>query len=97
MFAAEPAPLVLDLPLYDSPYNSSDGFTAPSMRQSLAITKDFYQYAHHTIAEWFPDRRQAQVWTTIGVDIAFTWLPPGDSWLHEEWHRAVMGQYGIDS
>lgn len=97
VFATEPAPLVLELPLYDAPYNDSDGYTAPSMRQSLAITKDFYQYAHHQIAEWFPNRRQAELWTIIGLDFVFTWLPPGDSWLHEEWHRAVMGQYGIDS
>ncbi len=97
LHAAEPESLVLDFPIYDAPYNNSDGYTAPSMRQSLAITKDFYQFTHNAIAQRFPERRQARLWATIGLDFLMTWLPPGDSWLHEEWHRAVMGQYGIDS
>ena len=26
-----------------------------------------------------------------------TWMPLGDAWLHEEWHRAVLGRRGISS
>lgn len=96
-WSAGPAPLELDLPLLDLPYNTSAGYTAPSMRQALLITKDFYQYAHHALGARFESRPVAQTWAIIGFDFLFTWLPPGDSWLHEEWHRAVLGRYGIDS
>lgn len=95
--AAEPAPLVLDFPLIDLPYNTSDGYTAPSMRQSLMFTKDFYQYSHRALNAHFADQPGLGVLSIIGLDVLMMWAPPGDSWLHEEWHRAVLGQYGIDS
>lgn len=95
--AAGIAPLVLDFPLIDAPYNNRNGYTAPSMRQSLMFTKSFYQGAHHALEEHFEDQPGLGLLSIIGLDVLFTWTPPGDSWLHEEWHRAVLGQYGIDS
>src|SRR5690606_35507014 len=31
------------------------------------------------------------------ADVLIMSLPGGDTWLHEEWHRAVMRRRGIDS
>jgi len=89
-------PLPLNYPLIDLPYNHSDGFRMPSMGQSLAATKSFYQYAHYNIGstELTPFQQRLSV---IGFDVVATFLPLGTAWQHEEWHRAVMGQYGIDS
>lgn len=30
-------------------------------------------------------------------DLLSIWLPPGNSWLHEEWHRAVSSRHHIRS
>jgi hypothetical protein len=95
--AHEDTPVWLDAPLIDAPYNWNDGYTAPSMRQSLMLTRDLYQYAHHEIGARLADRPSTEIISIIGFDLLFTWLPLGDSWLHEEWHRAVLGRYGINS
>lgn len=94
---ADYAPPLFDIPLLDTPYNFSDGYTAPSMRQSLLWSKDVYQFAHHQLEQTFAERRGWRLTTEIGFDIVMTWLPLGDSWLHEEWHRAVLGRRGIQS
>jgi len=95
--AGEYAPPLFDFPLLDAPYNFSDGYTAPSMRQSLLWTKDLYQFAHNELEQTFAERRGWRLATVIGFDVLMTWMPLGDSWLHEEWHRAVMGRRGIKS
>ena len=89
--------LILELPLIDLPFNLSDGYTAPSMQQSLDVTKDLYQYSHYKFAQWFDSRPLARTLSTVGFDIVSLWLPFGAAWLHEEWHRAVMSKHGIDS
>ncbi len=89
--------LILELPVIDYPFNWSDGYTAPSMQQSLNITKDFYQYGHYKFEQWYPDRPTARTFSIIAFDVLTTWLPFGDAWLHEEWHRAVMSNRKIDS
>ena len=94
---AEYSPPLFDIPLLDAPYNFTDGYTAPSMRQSLLWTKDVYQFAHNQLEQAFSERRGWRLATTIGFDVLMTWMPLGDSWLHEEWHRAVMGRRGIPS
>ncbi|MBI3776727.1 MAG: hypothetical protein HY273_14490 [Gammaproteobacteria bacterium] len=95
--SAEYSPPVFDLPLLDAHYNFSNGYTAPSMRQSLLWSKDVYQFAHHELAHEFSAKPGWRLASTIGFDIVMTWMPLGDSWLHEEWHRAVMGRRGIKS
>jgi len=93
----EESQFVYELPLIDYPYNWSDGYTAPSMQQSLHLTKGVYQSVHYGIAEGLKTRPALRSLSIIGFDVLMTWLPFGNAWLHEEWHRAVMGQYGIDS
>ncbi len=85
------------IPIIDHPFVNQAPYAMPSMAQSLALTKTFYQYGHQAIGEDFADSPRAGYLTLIGFDLIATWLPLGNSWLHEEWHRAVMGRYGIDS
>lgn len=89
--------LILELPIVDSPFNWTDGYTAPSMQQSLHITKDFYQYGHYKFAEWYANEPSKRTLSIIAFDVITTWLPFGDAWLHEEWHRAVMSNRKINS
>jgi hypothetical protein len=92
-----------DLPVFDSPYNGLDGFAFPSMTQSLALTKDITQGIHWALAEYGSvagDRSTARLVQSAGFalsEIALISLPGGYSWLHEEWHRAVLKNRGIDS
>ena len=93
---AEPA-LRLELPLVDLPYNVSHGYRAPSMQQALAVTEAFYEASHLGIQRaWGRHKLLAKAtiaawdWYTIAV-------PGADAWLHEEYHRAVLGRRGIGS
>jgi hypothetical protein len=37
-------------------------------------------------------------WVSLGLyNYVFTYLPPGEGWMHEEWHRAVLTEYAIPS
>lgn len=87
----------LDLPLVDLPYNARYGGRAPSMAQSLAITADAYDAAHLAIERAFGRRRTLGRVTISAFDLATLAVPPGDAWVHEEWHRAVLGARGIGS
>ena len=89
--------LILELPVIDYPFNWSDGYTAPSMQQSLHITKDVYQYSHYKLGKRFESRPVARTLSIIGFDVVSLWLPFGAAWMHEEWHRAVMSQHAISS
>lgn len=88
----------VDLPLVDLPYNLYEGaYTAPSMRQSLAVSSSFYEVSHRALLGPREDRPKWKIWLVVGFDIATMSLPFGHSWLHEEWHRATMGRRGISS
>lgn len=91
------ASVILELPLVDYPFNWSDGYTAPSMQQSLYVTKDVYQYTHYTFSKWYSSRPVARTLSTVGFDVISLWLPFGAAWMHEEWHRAVLSRRGIHS
>ena len=93
---AAPGDIKLYLPRLDTPFQSESALIAPSMPQSLYLSKSFYQAAHHYLRKSF-DNQTNFVIVSLGFDIVSAWLPLGDSWLHEEWHRAVMAQYRIDS
>lgn len=88
----------LDVPVIDYPINFSEGdYVFPSMRQSLALSTDFYQAAHAAIAH---DQSEHQVWRIIGLigfDIFTSWTPLSSSWLHEEWHRSMLSRRGYAS
>jgi len=89
---------IIRLPLADLPYNAEDGYTFPSMNQSLMITKGAMQASHSIVWDLTDSRGGFVQWLSLIVwDYFFFQLPGGTAWVHEEWHRAVMGQYGISS
>ncbi|MFN2563668.1 MAG: hypothetical protein ABR499_01485 [Gemmatimonadaceae bacterium] len=86
-----------DLPLLDVPYNTSHGGRAPSMAQSLEFTEGFYELSHLGIERaWGRHRTLAGV-SIVFFDVFAVGLPFAQVWLHEEFHRAVMGNRGIGS
>ncbi|HEY8181769.1 MAG TPA: hypothetical protein VII32_05980 [Thermoanaerobaculia bacterium] len=94
--ASEP----VEIPVIDLPYNVQHGLRAPSMEQSLAITTDVYEVAHEKLWDAFSKRRWASKTAVAVFDLATTVILPvpfTDAWLHEEWHRAVLGRRGIGS
>lgn len=89
-----------EVPVFDLPYNAAHGLRAPSMEQSLALTADVYDASHVALQEAFGERRvlgRTAVALFDLVTMTETPLPLTDAWLHEEWHRAVLGRRGIDS
>jgi hypothetical protein len=100
------APLLLQFPLADWPYAFDHGRSAfplaePSMRQSLLWSAAYTQLGVQSLV-WAWERnarpgagRELGTWLSLG---AFSFLsaysPLGDSWLHEEWHRAVLARRG---
>jgi hypothetical protein len=87
----------VELPIIDYPFNWNDGYRFPSMQQSLKLSKGFYDVTHYGITQYFARQPKKALWSTLGLDVLSLWLPFGSGWLHEEWHRAVMSNRGIDS
>lgn len=92
-----------EFPVFDFPYNNS---RAPSMRQSLQLSTNFYLAGHNLILDQIANSddiqhgQQAGIWTILGMvafDQAAGYLPLGNIWMHEEWHRASLGRRGINS
>ncbi len=89
----------LDFPLLDLPFNSDE--PAPnllSMRQTLEFSTSFYQGFHRLIGgEPGTERQSGRIWWILGFDLLTNYIPLGSSWMHEEWHRAVMSNRHIGS
>jgi hypothetical protein len=67
------------------------------MAQSLALTEAFYEGSHAAIqGAWGKHRLLGRASVALW-DYYTMALPLGDAWVHEEFHRAVMGSRGIDS
>lgn len=98
----------LKIPLLDLPYNkeSENNFflESPSMKQALDLTSSLYLFSI-TETDKFLDKKiknKNEPSFLRGISHALVYLgisqlPLGDSWLHEEYHRAVMNKNGIDS
>ncbi len=92
--------LPLAFPILDAPYNFSSGYSFPSMDQSLALCKNIAQVSHSLIIDGtggLDQRGCVHFLVVAAFDYFYFYLPPGYAWLHEEWHRAVMGRRGIPS
>lgn len=103
--------LYLDLPLIDLPYQSYaskttgniiEGYANPSMQQSLAMSNNLYGSAHWGIKKLIKtDSEFNNILFRNGAAAAFDlfslYIPFGVGWLHEEYHRAVMTVYEINS
>lgn len=80
----------------DAPYNlTNGGYLFPSMRQSEELSTAFYEQFHHLIGGENPGAGRR--WAMAGFDLLSFYLPLGVGWMHEEWHRAVMGNRGVGS
>ena len=91
---------IVDVPIIDIPDMYNNKLRVPTMQQSLGVTSAFYESTAVAIEDLFGKRnRYAKL--TIGLfdllTLADTPIPPGDAWLHEEFHRAVLSNRRIDS
>jgi hypothetical protein len=87
----------ISLPLLDYPENYDSYPVIPTMQQSIEVTKTFYQGTHYIIGRLVPRSFFGYELLHNGFDFLSFYLPFGESWLHEEFHRAVMSRWGIDS
>ena len=90
----------IELPILDLPDNYEGELRVPSMQQSLATGAAFYETSHAAIQSMFEDRSRWGKAATALFDLVTTSqivLPFGDAWVHEEFHRAVLSNRGIDS
>lgn len=94
--AADDPKIIVDLPLADYSANMKDSY-APSMRQSLQLSTDYYQIGHYFLGEIFKNDESWSRLFVIGFDVVSFYTPFGDAWVHEEWHRATMSHRGIGS
>ena len=79
-------------------------YANPSMNQSLAVTADMYSGFHFGMKYFYDNGDVNEMWKNIiyycGIglgDLLLSYFPGGDGWLHEEYHRAVMSRYGVNS
>jgi hypothetical protein len=89
-----------DFPILDIPYNVASGLRGPGMAQALSLSEAFYEGTHLAIRRaWHGRGWQTRLSIALWETFASLLLPlPGsDGWLHEEFHRAVLGRRGIDS
>ena len=76
----------------------------PSMSQSLAVTVDFFSGFHFGMKYFYENSNirdfSKEYFYYAGItlgDFILFYLPGGNGWLHEEYHRAVMSRYDINS
>lgn len=92
---------VYEFPVLDLPYN---GNAFPSMRQSMQMSNDFHYLLHNAWLDLVSDQsvNDPDDWLSQNLPIFIfdaVWgvMPLGQGWMHEEWHRAVLGRRGINS
>jgi hypothetical protein len=85
------------------------GYTNPSMHQSLNVTTDLYTGLHYGIDKLFKEnqetgkkkwgigKRLLHAFTIFGSDYVFGYAPGFNGWEHEEYHRAVMTRFHVNS
>jgi hypothetical protein len=89
--------IMLDAPVLDWPRNFGNGRTIPTMQQSLAVTRAFYQAGPWAIDKAFRRTPAGASAAQLIFELVAFYVPPGEAWLHEEWHRAVLSRRGIHS
>ncbi|MDR1249418.1 MAG: hypothetical protein LBK63_08970 [Treponema sp.] len=79
-------------------------YANPSMAQSTALAADMYSGFHYGM-KYFYDfsnmhtivKNSIYYGGTLLGDYFLTYLPGGDGWMHEEFHRAVMSRHRVNS
>ncbi|NJK97207.1 MAG: hypothetical protein HC905_21910 [Bacteroidales bacterium] len=80
-------------------------YANPSMKQSLSVTSSLYSAAHFGIDRLFKvqpkyrdtKRKALHMASILLTDYLITYMPGGDAWLHEEYHRAVLNDNNVSS
>ena len=90
-------PIMLAVPILDWPDNFANGRTLPTMQQSLALTRAFYQLGPWAINQAWHGNAAGSGLSQLLFEVLAFYVPPGEAWLHEEWHRAVLSHLGIAS
>jgi hypothetical protein len=89
--------------LLDLPFNSSHGFTWPSMEESRSITQTIYNLTETFFCKATDPITNPILHTSayLGLEgISFLlscYVPLGKTWMHEEYHRAVLSNRNIGS
>ena len=82
------------------------GYANPSMHLSLDLTADLYSASHYEIYKLFHrennlnmsgGKRFLYTLSLIGTDFILNYAPLGDGWEHEEYHRAIMTRFHVNS
>ena len=104
--------IYLDMPLLTLPsqadaYKTTGGFFRsymnPGMENSLAYSTDLYTAVHFGLKKALHFENNpflTQFLSRLAIslfDVLYMQQPLGGSWLHEEYHRAVMTKYGVNS
>ncbi len=92
----------LPIPIVDAPYNLAGDARIPSMAQAADVAYGVERGAllgvHTAMDAAFPDNPAARKGVGLGVSWALVYpLTLVSGWMHEEWHRAVLGWHDIDS
>ncbi len=90
----------LTLHIGDLPFNIRKGYRAPSMHQALYLSSAYTNILHTGLGQTIES--VSSPWVSypsiICLDIfILPSLPLGRTWIHEEYHRAVLSRYAIDS
>jgi hypothetical protein len=79
-------------------------YANPSMAQSMALATDMYSGFHFGMKAFYDSSKMDGILKnsiyyggTVLVDYFLTYIPVGDGWMHEEFHRAVMSRHGVNS
>jgi len=80
-------------------------YANPSMAQSLAITADMFSGFHFGMKKFYDTTGMNSIFKNIiyyggtaAGDVILMFFPFGGySWMHEEYHRAIMSRYRVNS
>jgi len=86
-------------------YGFLGSYANPGMAQSLAVTTNIFSGFHYGMRAFYDSSNMNDILkniiyyagTAMGDGVIF-YLPFGNvTWMHEEFHRAVMSRYGVNS
>jgi len=87
-----------------NPGSLMQGYGNPGMNQSLSLTTTIYSSVHFGIRQIFTAKNDTVIkrrfWyysSLLLSDFLLSYAPGGDGWLHEEYHRAVLSRFHVNS
>ncbi len=95
--------ILLEPIAFDAPFNTGENHSWPSMNQSLSLTASVFELSGYGIDKITTkiESPAGKMASRIGLETALLgamfYLPGGTTWLHEEFHRAVLNTSGIES